>query len=163
SGDGPSGSTDRTIVFTGMGSSYHACYVPVTSLAEAGAPAVMVDAAELLHFRRPMLDGRSVLIAVTQSGESAEVVRLVEDEWPAGRAALALLGRGAARAAAEMGALLMKEVARFPAESLESGQFRHGPLELAGPDLAVVVVATEPATAGLDARLTADLLRAGAG
>src|SRR5205085_2617679 len=84
-GDGPSGSTGRTIVFTGMGSSYHACYVPVTSLAEAGVPAVMVDAAELLHFRRPMLDGRSVLIAVTQSGESAEVVRLVEDEWPAGR------------------------------------------------------------------------------
>jgi len=42
-------------VFTGMGGSYHECYPPVTVLSEAGVPASMVDAAELLHFRLPAL------------------------------------------------------------------------------------------------------------
>ena len=65
--------------------------------------------------------------------------------WIDGRPNLALVGRGSARAAAEMGALTLKEAARMPAESLQAAQFRHGPLELAGPKLAVIVIATEPA------------------
>ena len=83
--------------------------------------------------------------------------------WLGDRPTMALLGRGAGRAASEMGGLLLKEVARFPAESLEAGQFRHGPLELAGPNLAAVIVAVEPATRAIDERLANDLLRAGAG
>ena len=70
---------DRTIVFTGMGSSYDACYPAVTELAQAGATAVMLDAAELLHFRTAMLGSRTILVAVSQSGESAEVVRAVRE------------------------------------------------------------------------------------
>jgi glucosamine--fructose-6-phosphate aminotransferase (isomerizing) len=218
----------------------------------------MVDAAELLHFRRPALGPGALLVAVSQSGRSAEVVRLVEAvlesdqrpfvaavtngvdnpvaaaadlvidtragdergpstlsfaaalvglsavarvlggeapiravqgvaadaeagaaaaerlldlpdeeatrlrEWLGGRPSLVVLGRGGARAAAEMGALTLKEAARFPAESLESAQFRHGPLELAGPDLAAVVIATEVETRRLDLGLAADLSRTGA-
>src|SRR5439155_10087208 len=75
---------------------------------------------------------------------------------------LALLGRGCARAASEMGALTLKEAVRFPAEALESGQFRHGPLELAGPDFAAVVIATDPVTSALDLRLAADIAKTGA-
>src|SRR3990170_3316959 len=45
----------RTIVFTGRGSSYDACYPTVNDLAARGVPALLVDAAELLHFRRPIL------------------------------------------------------------------------------------------------------------
>jgi glucosamine--fructose-6-phosphate aminotransferase (isomerizing) len=252
------GERGKPVAFTGMGSSYHACYPAVTTLASAGASATMVDAAELLHFRRPALGPDALLVAVSQSGRSAEVVRLVEavleperrpvvaavtngvdnpvaggadlvietragdelgpstmsfaaalvalsavarvlggetparamegvaadveacaavaerllafpvdeamrlSEWLAGRASLVVLGRGGARAAAEMGALTLKEAARFPAESLESAQFRHGPLELAGPDLAAVVIATEVETRPLDLGLAADLSRAGA-
>ena len=61
-----------------------------------------------------------------------------------------------------MGALLLKEAARFPAESFEAGQFRHGPLELAGPGLAVAILAMEPATRALDQQLATDLAGAGA-
>ena len=74
---------------------------------------------------------------------------------------LALLGRGTARAASEMGALTLKEAARFPAESLEAAQFRHGPLELAGAGTAVAVVATEAATRDLDLGLAAELAEHG--
>ena len=73
-----------------------------------------------------------------------------------------ILGRGPARAAAEMGALTLKEAVGLPIESLETAQFRHGPLELAGPDLAAIVIATEPQTRDLDVGLAGELVDAGA-
>ncbi len=252
------GQSARTLVFTGMGSSYHACYPAVNDLAARGIPALLVDAAELLHFRRPVLDPTTLLVAVSQSGASAEVVRLVgalrkqrsrpfivsvtnglenslarqadltldtwvgeetgpstmtfsasmvtlsgvtrliagdgldtaidrsrtaaegaaiaaerlladpiagAEEiagWLGGREILVLLGRGPARAASEMGALLLKESAGVPAESIEAAQFRHGPLELAGPNMSAVVMATEPETRRLDLGLASDLVGTGA-
>jgi len=65
----------RHLVFTGMGSSYDACYPVVTELAGAGIMATMIDAAELLHFRTAILEHDALLVAISQSGESAEVAR----------------------------------------------------------------------------------------
>lgn len=245
------------IVCTGMGGSYAVCHAPVTEMAGRALQVSMADAAELVDFRRPTLLSNTLLVAVSQSGESAEVVRLVNtlrsqasrpqivsvtnglnnplaagadlafdtragDElgpstltfgnalvvlsaltlvlagetaesavastrqatdqaataaetflsahpqlteelrsWLGDNSVLALLGRGAARAATEMGSLLLKEAARFPAESLETAQFRHGPLELAGPHAAVAIVATESATSERDQRLAQQLSEAG--
>ncbi len=248
----------RTIVFTGMGSSYDACYPAVTELARAGVAALMVDASELLHFRTSMLGPSTMVVAVSQSGESAEVVRvaqevlvrdepptflavtngadntlasiadvtldtragvetgpstmtfagslvvlaaltgvvtgrasddvctglraeaeiaarqlerLLEDtalpgslvEWLGTRETLVILGRGPARAAAEMGSLTIKEAVGMPVESLQTAQFRHGPLELTGPGLAAIVIATEAETRALDVGLAAELRDTGAG
>jgi glutamine---fructose-6-phosphate transaminase (isomerizing) len=50
----------------------------------------------------------------------------------------------------------------MPVESLQTAQFRHGPLELAGPDLAAIVLATEAETGELDRSLGADLASLGA-
>ncbi|HEY5861079.1 MAG TPA: SIS domain-containing protein, partial [Actinomycetota bacterium] len=225
----------RTLIFTGMGSSYDACYPAVAELAHAGVPAIMVDSAELLHFRGGLLGPATLLIAVSQSGESAEVVRvagaargrsdppaivavtnggtnplaaladvvfdtaagpetgpstmtfagslvavgtigrvlashrrdaalehleaetelaavaierILEDAglpdslatWLEGRTTVVILGRGPARAAAEMGALTIKEAVAMPIESLQTAQFRHGPLEMVGPSLAAIVI-----------------------
>ena len=247
----------RTLVFTGMGSSYDACYPAVNDLASRGVPSILVDTAELLHFRRPILTARTFLTIVSQSGESAEIVKLAADigkqrtrpfvltitnglsnplaghgdvsldtwagresgpstmtfaasmaqlsgiarllagdavdtavdrtrtaaegaaraverlledgdnraeelvEWLGERQVTVVLGRGPARAAAEMGALLLKE-SGVMAESLESAAFRHGPLELAGPGMAAVVLATEPETRRLDLALARELVEAGA-
>ncbi len=241
------------VILTGMGSSYDACYPAATRLAAAGVLATMVDAAELLHFRLDPLGPESLLVCVSQSGESAETVRVVRslrdrserpfiaavtngpgstlarladrnldtrggeehgpstmtfaatlvmmaalarslagrepapaadaeaaavaaerlledparaaralEEWLGDRPVLALLGRGESRAAAEMGALTLKEAARFPAESLQAAQFRHGPLELAGPGLAAIVFAAEGRTRALDTGLADELASAGA-
>jgi glucosamine--fructose-6-phosphate aminotransferase (isomerizing) len=251
------GTTARTIVFTGMGSSYDACYPAVNDLAGRGVASLLVDSAELLHFRRPVLNAQTLVVIVSQSGESAEIVklgneiskqrtrpfvvsitngldndlarradirldsragvetgpstktfaasmtilaglarllagdgmdtaidrtrtaaegaalaaeRLLDDPeahagelagWLGGREVMVVLGRGPARAAAEMGALTLKE-SGVMAESLESAMFRHGPLELAGPGMSAVVLATEPETRRLDLALAADLVRAGA-
>ncbi len=66
----------RTVVFTGMGSSYDACYPALNELAAGGIAALMIDSAELLHFRQAMLGERAFVVAVSQSGESAEIMRL---------------------------------------------------------------------------------------
>jgi glucosamine--fructose-6-phosphate aminotransferase (isomerizing) len=248
----------KAVVFTGMGSSYHACYPVVNELAARGVWASHVDAAELLHFRLRALGSDAVVVVVSQSGRSAEAVRLaekildrpsppllvsvsnglrnplverasvsldtrageevgpstmtfgaslvvlasvaqaltgdgVEDvvaavtstaeaasteaqrllDDPVGRAeelgtwlgrpaSTVILGRGPARAAAETGALMLKEVAAYAAEALESAQFRHGPLELAGPSLAAIVLATEPETAELDMGMAREVAASGA-
>jgi glucosamine--fructose-6-phosphate aminotransferase (isomerizing) len=251
------GAVSRTIVFTGMGSSYDACYPAVNDLAGRGVPALLVDTAELLHFRRPILNAQTLAVIVSQSGESAEIVkianevakqrtrpfvvsitnglendlarradvrldtrageergpgtmtfaaamtilsgiarllagdsvetavdrtrtaaegaamsaeRLLEDpqreasdlaDWHGTREVMALIGRGPARAAAELGALVLKE-SGVMAESFEAGAFRHGPLELAGPLMTAIVLATEPETRRLDLGLAADLVETGA-
>jgi glucosamine--fructose-6-phosphate aminotransferase (isomerizing) len=82
--------------------------------------------------------------------------------WHDGRSISVILGRGPARAAAEMGALTLKEAVGLPIESLETAQFRHGPLELSGPSLAAIVIATEPQTRDLDVRLAGELVEGGA-
>ena len=246
-----------TLVFAGMGSSYDACYPAVTMLASHGVAAVMTDAAELLHFRLPMLGAGDDLVLVSQSGESAETVRAAEQlrhrgnaprivaitndpasslaraadvtlrtwagtetgpstmtfaaalvvigataraivgasaaevaermsidaemaaaaiddllaredladdlvAWHGGRATTVILARGGARAAAEMGALTLKEAVGMPVESLQTAQFRHGPLELAGPNLAAMVIATEPETHDLDVVIGEELRGLGA-
>ena len=249
--------TSGTLILTGMGGSYAACYPLAADLAEAGLTAVMLGTAELLHFRAGILGPTTPLIAVSQSGESAEIVRLAnmvrgrgdgppivavtngtdntlaraadlvvdtragEETGPstttfgAGLVALAgigrilrgatpeaafeslsreaeraagsierflanpslgdgllawlgpredvvVLGRGPARAAAEMAALTLKEAVGLPAEAVESAQFRHGPLELAGPNLAAILIATEPETESLDRSLARELRGVGA-
>jgi glucosamine--fructose-6-phosphate aminotransferase (isomerizing) len=55
------------------------------------------------------------------------------------RAAM-LLARGPNLAAALQGALLLKEVAKIPAEGLSSGEFAHGPMEAVSRRISVVVL-----------------------
>jgi glucosamine--fructose-6-phosphate aminotransferase (isomerizing) len=249
--------TNGTVILTGMGGSYAACYPLAADLAEAGLTAVMLGSAELLHFRAGILGPSTPVIAVSQSGESAEIVhlaqairarrdgppivavtngagntlartadlvldtrageetgpssttfgaglvvlaaigrvlagatpddageatardadhaavsieRLLSHEtlgdvflaWLGPREDVVVLGRGPARAAAEMAALTLKEAVGLAAEALESAQFRHGPLELAGSNLAAIVIATEPETAALDRALVRELREIGA-
>lgn len=50
-----------------------------------------------------------------------------------------LLGRGPSVAAARTGALTIEESVRVPAEGMSSGAFRHGPIEMLGPETFVLV------------------------
>jgi glucosamine--fructose-6-phosphate aminotransferase (isomerizing) len=68
-------------------------------------------------------------------------------------ASISLVGRGPAMAAADYGALILKETVARPAEALPGGSFRHGPLEICGPDVGVVVLAQSGATRDLSIRL----------
>ncbi len=265
-------SSPGQIVLTGMGGSLDACHAAATALGAAGIMATVRGASELVHFGLPALAQGGILVVVSQSGESAEVVRLaeavrhtigrpivvavangadnplvrladipidtrageelapstksfaaclvslsgivralaagrgaavgtaddaggsvgggvlgrltaadanaaadaiaallVEPEAMAealadrlgGRDGFVALGRGAALAAAGMGALLLAEAVGLAAASHETGDFRHGPLEMAGPGLAVALLALEDATLDLDLGLADELVDAG--
>jgi glucosamine--fructose-6-phosphate aminotransferase (isomerizing) len=93
--------------------------------------------------------------------EDAESMAEDLEAWHGSPEVMVLLGRGPARAATELGALVLKE-SGVMAESVESGLFRHGPLELAGPRMTAIVMATEPETRRLDLGLAADLVETGA-
>jgi glutamine---fructose-6-phosphate transaminase (isomerizing) len=68
----------QRIVLTGMGSSLYALYPAWLRLADAGLPAVWVDAAELLHAAPGLLTPGTLLWVASQSGWSAEIVTLLD-------------------------------------------------------------------------------------
>ncbi|MBN9104597.1 MAG: SIS domain-containing protein [Propionibacteriaceae bacterium] len=241
------------VVITGMGSSQDAAEALASRLARRGLATHAVNTAELVRFRLAMLRPGSVVIALSQSGESAELVRLSRElsrldtvrlvavtntpestlarraavslelncgpeqgpttksiqsmmivlavieelavtdrsmveiidlvqahaeqlataiadllerreaiigtmrDWLGESCSVWLLGRGQGLAAVETSALVLKEAGHQQAAAMDPAEFRHGPFELAGPDLAVAVVSVEPSVLELDDALLADL------
>jgi glucosamine--fructose-6-phosphate aminotransferase (isomerizing) len=72
------GHYDR-VVLTGMGSSYHGLHPLHLRLVESGAHVITAESSELLHYQRGLLEGRTLLVLLSQSGRSAEIVRLLEE------------------------------------------------------------------------------------
>jgi glucosamine--fructose-6-phosphate aminotransferase (isomerizing) len=79
--------------------------------------------------------------------------------WADGRRTLVIVGRGVGRAASDMASLTLKEVAGVAAESMITADFRHGPLELVGPDLAIAFICVERETDAIDRAFAAELGR----
>ncbi|MBS1890895.1 MAG: SIS domain-containing protein [Actinobacteria bacterium] len=251
--------TRPPLILTGMGSSFDACLATASALARHGLLSTAINSAELLHFRLDAIGPDALVVAISQSGNSIELVRIAEaltgraerprlvsitngldnplaraaditldtcaglEQGPstktfaatfvlvqalvasiagarpveeittavatearlasdaaaallrepvaladrmyealAGRPSLVVVGRGTARAAAEMAGLVLKEAAQVQAESLDTGEFRHGPLELAGPELGIAVIATEGRTRELDLALAGEVAASGA-
>lgn len=238
------------ILLTGMGTSYFALYPACVALNERGVPAFMLETSELLHYHLGLVTERTLVVLVSQSGETVEGVRLLdalrgrafvvsvtneaastiartsdlslpmlagrEDgpasksytaslavllltamalttgvapqavqglhaainamegylrEWEertarlsaflAGSERLALLARGPSLTSATAGSLILKEVAKVQGEAMSAGQFRHGPLEIAGPGFAAIVFAMRGKTQELGLRLAHDIARFG--
>jgi glucosamine--fructose-6-phosphate aminotransferase (isomerizing) len=238
------------LVFVGMGSSLAAAIGVCPRLDRGGRFAVAVDAGEMLHYGLPGLVGDTGIVLISQSGRSAETVRLLESLPAAGRGAvavtndpdsplatraavnvplvagdeqavatktyvatllvlhmladrmlgeratdltrlspaldtlssiasrpelaepwaehlgavhsLAIVGRGGALGLAHYAAVTIDESARLPALPFSGGAFRHGPLELTGPDLGVIVLAGPEPTRELQLRLAHDAEAGGA-
>jgi len=68
----------RRVVLSGMGSSLHGLVPLRLRLVEAGHTALAVESSELLHYERRLLEDGTLLVLVSQSGRSAEIVRLLE-------------------------------------------------------------------------------------
>lgn len=236
----------RRVVLTGMGSSYFAVIPLMLTLIERGLTAQMMETSELIHFAPALLEPQTLLIVVSQSGRSAEILQLLEmvdgrspiigitnsldnplaeeanaaivtrageeksvscKTYLAALAALAWLGdvfteqppdktlaaltavsdhitayleklpthvatlieqlsgirnlvyagRGPALAAVCTAALISKESAHFPAEGMSSAAFRHGPIEMTGPDMYLLMIEGEGETAVLNNTLVNDV------
>jgi glutamine---fructose-6-phosphate transaminase (isomerizing) len=71
------------VIFTGMGSSYFAPHTANCVLSNCGIVSRTVNAGELLHYHLPLLRTGALIICTSQSGESYEVVKILE-KIPAG-------------------------------------------------------------------------------
>ncbi len=238
------------VIFAGMGSSHDACYGASIYLNQHGYKTAVYSAGQLLHYESQLIQGRTLLILVSQSGESAEIVNLIAglppacpvvaitndpqstlgrrgnftfalnvapeesistrsygatlillsliakmiagaideqvlkqidtslaslqqvvDEHQALQARLAaflkvpsyilLLGRGFSYSSVFAGGLFIKEVAKFPSISLDSAEFRHGPLEMVDSDFHAVIFAPQGPAYELHAKLARDIVAKG--
>jgi glucosamine--fructose-6-phosphate aminotransferase (isomerizing) len=68
----------QRVLLTGMGSSFHGLHPLNLQLTDHGIASTMVETSELVHYQTRALDPKTLVIAVSQSGESAEMVRLAQ-------------------------------------------------------------------------------------
>lgn len=66
------------VVLTGMGASLNALQPLYLSLLACGTSALLVETSELIHFLPRLLDESTLVVAVSQSGKSAETVKLLD-------------------------------------------------------------------------------------
>ena len=111
--------------------------------------------------------GRDVETARRELFETASAIKNYLANWESrvkeiGKAIgfpkrLATLGRGVSLAATYTGALILGEASKYMATPYQAGEFRHGPLELATPDLTVLLFAGPRETLELNRKLLKDL------
>ena len=68
----------QRVILTGMGSSYHGLYPLQLRLFALPMGVIRLETAELIHYARELIDPPNLIVAVSQSGQSAEVVQLLE-------------------------------------------------------------------------------------
>ncbi len=67
-----------TVVFTGMGSSLFAAYPAQAYLTALGIRSIVWETAELLHYHLKAVKEDTLLVVVSRSGETVEIVRLLD-------------------------------------------------------------------------------------
>jgi glucosamine--fructose-6-phosphate aminotransferase (isomerizing) len=67
-----------SVLLTGMGASFHAALAGVYHLQRSGVDAVAVEASDLIHYGSSLLHDGRLLVYVSQSGLSAEVIPLLD-------------------------------------------------------------------------------------
>jgi glucosamine--fructose-6-phosphate aminotransferase (isomerizing) len=70
------------IILTGMGASLFSCYPLWLTLSGHKIPSTIWDTSELVNYGAKILTPKTLVIVVSQSGESAEIRRLAEIEKP---------------------------------------------------------------------------------
>ena len=68
----------ETVVLTGMGSSFQVLHPLNLQLIEHGFRSMMIETSELVHYYGRLLEGKCLVVAVSQSGQSGEIIRLLE-------------------------------------------------------------------------------------
>jgi glucosamine--fructose-6-phosphate aminotransferase (isomerizing) len=69
----------RRVVLTGMGSSFYALHPLHALLTSRGFTTVLLETSELLYYFPRLFDRQTLIVAVSQSGCSAEIVRLLDE------------------------------------------------------------------------------------
>jgi glucosamine--fructose-6-phosphate aminotransferase (isomerizing) len=66
------------VIFTGMGSSFFAPHTANCILSKYGIVSRIINSGEFLHYHLPLLRDKALLTCISQSGESYEIVKILE-------------------------------------------------------------------------------------
>jgi glucosamine--fructose-6-phosphate aminotransferase (isomerizing) len=118
-----------------------------------------------------VLYGEDLSPSYTAINAAIDVIEAYLKDWEAHREVigkrvgktenLILIGRGSSVASVYCGALILGEAGKIPATGIPAGQFRHGPLEMCGPDLTVILFAGPIETRHFNQRLAIDIKNCG--
>ena len=67
------------IIFTGMGSSYFVSHAASILFNELKINSFVLNSSELLHYNLQLLDHKTLLICISQSGESFEILEILKN------------------------------------------------------------------------------------
>jgi len=67
------------IIFTGMGSSYFTSYAAACLFNSMGSNSCSINTSELLYYHSSLINEKKLIVCISQSGESFEVVKFLED------------------------------------------------------------------------------------
>jgi glutamine---fructose-6-phosphate transaminase (isomerizing) len=122
-----------------------------------------------LHLLTSAILGDNLEAEMTHITAIAEVIRARLDGWRDQMSGLAeawaqtgfveYLARGYSLASAATSALITKESVKIPTESMNAGQFRHGPIELVDERFTGIFFMGEAGTFDLNHKLAADIVR----
>ena len=73
-----SGNSIRRVLLTGMGSSFYVLYPLRLMLIAQGITTEMMETSELIHFAPRLLSPETLVVAVSQSGRSAETLQMLD-------------------------------------------------------------------------------------
>jgi glucosamine--fructose-6-phosphate aminotransferase (isomerizing) len=68
----------KRVVLTGMGSSFHSLNTLQLALFQSQQTPVLMETSELVHYGSDLFDPQTLVVVVSQSGRSAETLRLLE-------------------------------------------------------------------------------------
>jgi fructoselysine-6-P-deglycase FrlB-like protein len=119
------------------------------------------DRLAALLLDQPAQDVDSAAAAIDGSTPPAGLAEVAAGFASAPDARLVFVGYADHAATALYAGLITKEAAKVPADGYIGGQFRHGPLELAGPGLTAVLFGDRTDADGALTRLATDLLATG--
>jgi len=96
----------RRVILTGMGSSFHGLHPLNLALLRQGLPVFMLETSELVHHAPALLTPDALVVAVSQSGASAEILNLL-DRLPPQAALIGVTNTSGSPLAARATALLL--------------------------------------------------------
>jgi glucosamine--fructose-6-phosphate aminotransferase (isomerizing) len=237
------------VIFTGMGSSHYCSHSASIYLSVMGINSRVISCAELLHYESCLVKKDTLVIVISQSGESAEIKKLIEklgdvkiigitndvlsslgkradivfnlnlppekavstrtyissvvlcllisygiagklkpeikkvfigtideiknalrvceeneDKLKAfleGASYITLLARGYNIGTVYAGALFIQELSKFPSYSMDSAEFRHGPMEIVDDKFRGIVIAPSGLTHDLNIKLAREMAKYG--
>src|SRR5216117_2571783 len=150
------------IVFTACGTSWHAALIGEYMMEELARIPSEVEYASEFRYRNPIVDERTLVVGISQSGETADTLAALREAKRRGARTLGLvnvvgstiarevdgglyLRRGYNFPVALEGALKLKEISYVHAEGYPAAEMKHGPIALIDDLMPVVFIAPKDA------------------